>query len=118
MENKDEEEKRIPIKTDGDIVYSYPSDIEFLESVKNKHQIIVHYVDHDKHPPLTANGCIKDYLKLLPSTFFCLIHRSFAANIRKIAGYDRCHWLTMDSKIEVPLSESGKQNLQEMGFLL
>src|SRR3990172_7459208 len=111
MENKDEEEKKIPLHVDRERVYVFPSRIEYLESVKNEHKTIFHFSEPEKNPPITATGCISTYLQQLPPQLFCMVHRSFVIHTRKIKAYDLGRCLTMDSGAEVSLSEQGKQNL-------
>ena len=107
-------EKKIPLHEQKLTTYVFPSKIEYLEA--DGSYVIFHFTSGT---PKTITATLKKYCELLkPSGLFCSVHRSFIVNIEQIEGFDNSHFLIMNSKASVPITEEGRKNLDAMGFTL
>ncbi len=107
-------ERKIPIHEQGHTTYVFPSFIEYIEGGGS--YITFHFCSGKTK---TVTGTLKEYIKILAAwDFFCLIHRSFLVNTNEITDFDTHRYFTLQSGSMVPVSEKGRQNLRERGFLL
>ncbi len=110
-----EKVKKIPLHEQKRSTYVFPSEIEYLEG--NGSYVIFHFTNGK--PAKTITATLKQYYELLkPCGLFCPVHRSFIVNMDEIEGFDNSHFLIMNSKASVHITEEGRKNLDQMGFTL
>ncbi|MBI3502632.1 MAG: LytTR family transcriptional regulator [Bacteroidetes bacterium] len=108
-------EKKIPLHELGRTSYVFPSCIEFIEA--DGSYVTFHFTNGK--PPKTITATLKQYCQLLKACgLFCSVHRSYFVNVNEIDGFDNSHYLIMNSKKPVPITEEGRKNLAQMGFSL
>jgi len=107
-------EKKIPLHEQKRTTYVFPSRIEYLEA--DGSYVTFHFTNGSEK---TITATLKQYYELLKTCgLFCPVHRSYLVNMEQIEGFDNSHFLIMNSKTSVPITEEGRKNLDEMGFTL
>lgn len=104
--NSSEKSDELIIKSDGEWLRTYPSEILFIKSMQN--YVVIHM---QNFKPKMVLQTMKEVSALLPS-FFIQTHRSYVVNLHAVQKVtENC--LTIDHYI-IPLSRSRKKEVTEL----
>jgi tetratricopeptide (TPR) repeat protein len=109
QENREEEEQAIFIQINNDLSLD-ALNIEYIKS--DGHYVEVYLLSEPK--PIVVRKTMLELSKLLPTSHFIRIHRSYFVNQNNVIKIDRNH-LILSNGTELPISKSYKTKLQESG---